>query len=40
MGHYGSMSNYLLYLIPNMLSYVFEFEIWQNKIAELEEEQD
>lgn len=38
--HYGSVNQYLLYVVPNILSYAFEFDTWTAKIEELELEGD
>ena len=33
---YNTTKNYLTFLLPNILSYAFEFDLWAQKIEELE----
>jgi len=37
---YGSITNYLTYLFPNMLSYAFVINSWINRMTDLEAEGD
>ena len=38
--HYESIVNYLLHLVPNLLSYTFLIPQWINKIEQLDDEKD
>ena len=38
--HYESIVNYLLHLVPNLLSYTFLIPQWIDKIEQLDDEKD